>query len=134
MFSDNRARDRRAGIDMSPLIDVVFLLLIFFAVTTTFLEESGMDLELPESSTAEATESAAIVVEISAAGEVRFSGDEVTIEELETRVAALAEADRAKITLRADRQLELGLAVSVIDALRRAGAEGISLPMVPVER
>lgn len=133
MFSDNRAR-RRAGIDMSPLIDVVFLLLIFFAVTTTFLEQSGMDLELPESSTAEATESASIVVEISAQGEVRLSGEEVTLEELERRVAALGEAERAKITLRADRQLELGLAVAVIDALRRAGAEGISLPMVPVER
>ena len=110
------------------------LLLIFFAVTTTFLEQSGMDLELPESSTAEATESAPIVVEISAQGEVRLSGETVTIEELERRVAAPEESERAKITLRADRQLELGLAVSVIDALRRAGAEGISLPMVPVER
>jgi biopolymer transport protein ExbD len=134
MFSDNRARNRRAGIDMSPLIDVVFLLLIFFAVTTTFLEQSGMDLELPESSTAEATESSPIVVEISADGEVRLSGEAVTVEELERRVAELEPAERAKITLRADRQLELGLAVSVIDALRRAGAEGISLPMVPVER
>ena len=134
MFSDNRARDRRAGIDMSPLIDVVFLLLIFFAVTTTFLEQSGMDLELPESSTAEATESSPIIVEISSEGDVRFSGEDVSLEELERRVSELDEDQRAKITLRADRGLDLGTAVSVIDALRRAGAQGVSLPMVPLER
>jgi biopolymer transport protein ExbD len=119
---------------MSPLIDIVFLLLIFFAVTTTFLDQSGMDLELPESSTAEATETSSIIVEVAADGSVRFDGDSITIEQLEQRVAALEQADRAKITVRADRELELGLAIAVIDALRKGGAEGISLPMVPVER
>ena len=134
MFTEARSRTRRASVDMSPLIDVVFLLLIFFAVTTTFLEQSGMDLELPESSTATSTQSAAVVVEIAADGTVTFQGEAVSTEELERRVAALEEAERARITVRADRALELGSAVAVIDALRRAGAEGISLPMVPVER
>ena len=119
---------------MSPLIDVVFLLLIFFAVTTTFLEQSGMDLELPESSTATSTESAAVVVEIGADGTITFEGEQMSAEELERRVAALEVAERGRITVRADRALELGAAVAVIDALRRGGAEGISLPMVPVER
>ncbi len=134
MLTETRNRQRRASVDMSPLIDVVFLLLIFFAVTTTFLEQSGMDLELPESSTAAPTEQSAIVVEISVDGEIRLDGEVLTAEALEQRVAALNAEDRAKITVRADRTIELGTAVRVIDALRKGGAEGISLPMVPLDQ
>lgn len=134
MFVETRSRERRARVDMSPLIDIVFLLLIFFAVTTTFLEDSGMDLELPESSTATSTEAAAIVVEIGAEGEIRLSGEVVTAEELTRRVGELSEEERRRITVRADRSVDLGIAVRVIDALREGGAEGISLPMVPLEQ
>jgi len=134
MFSEARHRDRRARVDMSPLIDVVFLLLIFFAVTTTFLEQSAMELELPESSTSEATESTKIIVEVSASGEIRLQGETVTAGQLEARVGELSEADRSRITVRADASIELGLAVQVIDALRNGGAEGISLPMVPAKQ
>lgn len=134
MLTESRKRQTRASIDLSPLIDVVFLLLLFFAVTTTFLEQSGMELELPESSTAESAPQTAIVVEVSSDGSVRLDGEQVSIAELEQRVAALPPEERARITVRADRALELGLAVQVIDALRRGGAEGITLPMVPVER
>jgi len=134
MLTESRQRQTRANIDLSPLIDIVFLLLIFFSVTTTFLEQSGMDLELPESSTSESTQSTAIIVEVGGDGSVRFDGEAVSVAELEQRVAALAPAERARITVRADRQLELGVAIQVIDALRRGGAEGITLPMVPVER
>ena len=134
MLTETRHRQRRASVDMSPLIDVVFLLLIFFAVTTTFLEQSGMDLELPESSTAPATTVEAIIVEISGGGEIRLDGEAVTADALEQRVAALDEDDRAKITVRADRSIDLGTWVRVLDALRKGGAEGISLPMVPLDQ
>lgn len=119
---------------MSPLIDIVFLLLIFFSVTTTFMEQSGMDLELPESSTATAAESAAIVVELGADGTISYEGESVTTEQLEQRVSSLSEEDRQRVTVRADRGVELGDAVRVIDALRRGGVAGITLPMVPVEQ
>lgn len=134
MFTETRSRKRRAGVDLSALIDIVFLLLIFFSVTTTFLEQSGMDLELPESSTAEASERAEVLVEIGADGTIRLQGEEVTPEELERRVGELSVEDRRRITIRADRALELGRAVAVIDALRRGGVEGITLPMIPTER
>jgi len=134
MFSEARHRDRRARVDMSPLIDIVFLLLIFFAVTTTFLEQSAMDLELPESSTSEATESTKVTVEVAANGEIRIQGEVVTAEQLEARVGQLSDAERARITVRADADISLGLTVQVIDALRNGGAEGISLPMVPAKQ
>jgi biopolymer transport protein ExbD len=134
MFSEARHRDRRARVDMSPLIDIVFLLLIFFAVTTTFLEQSAMDLELPESSTSEATESAQITVEVGADGEIRLQGEIVTAEQLEARVGQLSEEEKARIAVRADTSISLGLTIQVIDALRNGGAEGISLPMVPSQQ
>jgi biopolymer transport protein ExbD len=134
VFSEARHRDRRARVDMSPLIDIVFLLLIFFAVTTTFLEESAMDLELPESSTSEAMQSTRIVVEITASGEIRLQGEAVTVEQFEARIGDLSEEERERITVRADSSIELGLAVKVIDALRNGGVGGITLPMVPTKR
>lgn len=134
MFSEALHRDRRARVDMSPLIDIVFLLLIFFAVTTTFLEQSAMDLELPESSTSEAMQSTRIVVEITASGEIRLQGEAVTVEQLEARIGDLSEEERERITVRADSSIELGLAVKVIDALRNGGAGGITLPMVSTKR
>ena len=134
MFSEARHRDRRARVDMSPLIDIVFLLLIFFAVTTTFLEQSAMELELPESSTSEASESTKIIVEVAAGGEIRLQGEVVTAEQLEARIGELSAEDRQRVTVRADSSIELGLAVQVIDALRNGGAEGISLPMVPSQQ
>ncbi len=134
MFSEDRRRDRRARVDMSPLIDIVFLLLIFFAVTTTFLEQSAMDLELAESSTSEAATSTRIVVEVAASGEIRLQGEIVTTEQLEARIGKLSDEERERITVRADSSISLGLTVQVIDALRNGGAEGISLPMVPTKR
>jgi len=134
MFSEARHRDRRARVDMSPLIDIVFLLLIFFAVTTTFLEQSAMDLELAESSTSEAATSTRIVVEVAADGEIRIQGETVTADQLEAKIAALSDEERARITVRADSSISLGLTVQVIDALRNGGAEGISLPMVPTKQ
>lgn len=131
MFIEDRHRERRAQVDMSPLVDVVFLLLIFFAVTTTFLEQSGMDLELPESSTATASESAAIVVELGTDGTVMLQGEAVTVDQLQQRIAEMSAEDRERVTVRADRSIELGFAISVIDALRKGGVAGISMPMVP---
>jgi biopolymer transport protein ExbD len=131
MFAEERQRERRARVDMSPLIDIVFLLLIFFAVTTTFLEQSGMDLELPESSTAQATDQTGLLVEVGASGEIRFEGETISVQQLEERVRALSPEDRARVTVRADRTIEYGLAIEVIDALRKGGVEAFSLPMVP---
>jgi biopolymer transport protein ExbD len=134
MFAKDRKSKRRVSLDISPLMDVAFQLIIFFAVTTTFLEQAGMQLELPESSTATAEESSPIEVSVTEDGTVRFQGQVVTVEQLESEVAALPAVDRAKITVRADRHVEYGLIVSVIDALRKAGAEGLSLPMEAIEQ
>jgi len=134
MFARERKSKRRVSLDISPLMDVAFQLIIFFAVTTTFLEQAGMQLELPESTTATAEETSPVEVSVTEDGTVRFQGEVVTVEQLESEVAALPATERAKITVRADRHVEYGLIVSVIDALRKAGAEGLSLPMEAIEQ
>ena len=133
MFSDDQSR-RRVSLDISPLLDVVFLLLIFFLVTTTFMPDASMDLELPESTTATQSEVAATVVTVGEDGGVQIDGDSVSMQELERTIAALLPEEREKITVRADARVDYGVIVRIIDALRNAGVDALSLPMDTVQR
>ncbi len=132
MFSEKQSQ-RRVTLDMSPMMDIVFLLLIFFLVTSTFLPDAGMDLELPKSTTATPSEMAPTMISVAEDGAVQLDGEAITVEELEQRVAALPEADRQKITVRADARVDYGVIVRIIDALRNAGVTGLSLPMDAVQ-
>ena len=132
MFAENQSK-RRVTVDLSPLMDIVFLLLIFFLVTTTFLPDAGMDLELPESTTATQSEIAQTVISVAEDGSVQLDGRSVTVADLEAAVAALPDAERNKITVRAASRVDYGVIVSIIDALRNAGVNGLSLPMNAVE-
>jgi biopolymer transport protein ExbD len=132
VFSEKQIQ-RRVTLDLSPLMDIVFLLLIFFLVTTTFLPDAGMDLELPESTTATAAEIAPTVISVGEDGAVQLDGRSVSVEELQQAVQALPEADRQKITVRADARVDYGVIVRIIDALRNAGVDGLSLPMDAVQ-
>lgn len=132
MFAEKQTQ-RRVTLDMSPMMDIVFLLLIFFLVTSTFLPDSGMDLELPESTTATPSEMAPTMISVAEDGAVQLNGEAITVSELQQRVAALPEADRQRITVRADARVDYGIIVRIIDALRNAGVTGLSLPMDAVQ-
>ncbi len=132
MFEQVKSK-RRVSLDISPLLDVVFLLLIFFLVTTTFVSDAGMDLELPESTTAVPSEMAPTVVSVSEDGGIRFDGNSVSVEELQAAIAALADEERQRVTVRADSRVDYGVIIRIIDALRNAGVNGVSLPMEAVD-
>ena len=132
MFSDDQSR-RRVSLDISPLLDVVFLLLIFFLVTTTFMPDASMELELPESTTATQSEVTPTMVTVGEDGGVQIDGDSVSIQELERTVAALLPEEREKITVRADARVDYGVIVRIIDALRNAGVDALSLPIDTVQ-
>ena len=132
MFSDDQSR-RRVSLDISPLLDVVFLLLIFFLVTTTFMPDASMELELPESTTATQSEAVPTMVTVGEDGGVQIDGDSVSIQELERTVASLLPEEREKITVRADARVDYGVIVRIIDALRNAGVDALSLPMDTVQ-
>lgn len=124
----------RVTIDMAPLVDVVFLLVIFFAVSTTFLETSGLPLELPQAGATAERASRELTIFLDQAGKLSFEGKTVTMAVLEERLpAALEKSDNKVVVLRADTTVPHGKVVTLMDAVRRAGAEGLTIATRPDE-
>lgn len=117
------------SIDIAPLVDVVFLLVIFFAVTTTFLETSGLALELPKSSSTATRELEVLTVYLDAEGALAL--DETPVADMTDLTAQLREAleDREDkgVVLRADTTVDHGSVVELMDAIRSAGATGLTV-------
>jgi biopolymer transport protein ExbD len=126
-----KGRRRKALINVTSLIDVVFLLLIFFVVTSTFLERPGIDLSLPEAGSS-ASEVAEVSVRIAADGGLYVGASPVTPEELtEVLETRLREAGTTEVTLEADRRVPHGRVVAAMDAARKAGATGLVVATRP---
>ncbi|MBK6901070.1 biopolymer transporter ExbD [bacterium] len=118
----------KVNIDMGPLIDMVFLLLIFFVVTTSFVKESGVDVQRSTAATAEVKEHGNIMVGLNAAGEVWFDGERVDVRSVRAHVErALAEDPESGVVIVADKKSETGLVVQIMDQCRLAGAKDVSL-------
>jgi len=125
----------RVGIDIAPLVDVVFLLVIFFAVSTTFLETSGLKLDLPTSTSTAMREPHELTVYVAADGRITFEGRETALSDLEPALAkAIEEAASKVVVLRADTGTQHGKVVEVMDAARAAGAEGLTVATRPTAR
>ena len=120
----------RSAVDLVPMIDVVFQLILFSLVSTTFAILPGITLQLPESSTAEPTAMTRLAVAVLSRDEVYLNKDRMTLAELEERLTALSAAERSEIksvTVEADRTIPYGLTIEVLDALRKGGFRGINL-------
>lgn len=123
-----RRNQSAAEINISPLIDLVFLLLIFFMVTTSFVKETGVEVDRPSASTAVASESSNILVGVTVKGEVYFDGAHVDVRTVRTHVArALTENPGAEVIVVADKGSRTGAVVKVMDQCRLGGAKRVSL-------
>ena len=115
---------RRVIINITSLIDVLFLLLIFFMVTSTFLEQPGMKLELPSAKSAEVSQVEKLVLFIGPGGEIVFNDQTVTLDDLERAIEeAVPQAKEKTLVLKADRTVQHGTVVAVMDIAKRAGLE-----------
>jgi len=115
-------------INVAPLIDMVFILLIFFLVTTSFVKESGVDINRPAAFTAVSREKADIIVGIRKDNTIVMDREEIDIRSVRWNVErALVENPEAEVVVLADEQSLTGTAVTVIDACRLAGAKNVSL-------
>ena len=122
-------------LDMAPLIDVVFLLLVFFMLTSTFLVPEAIELELPASKTASNSEQTPIVISSDAAGQLRLNGEAVSLTALAEALKPLLEQDPEQaITLRSDRQTPLSRLLQIMDEIRTAGGRNIALATTPEAR
>ena len=125
---------RKALINVTSLIDVVFLLLLFFVVTSTFLERPGLDLTLPAASPTEVARRDEVTLELDAEGAAWLQGRRVAEDALEGELqAALAAGGTERVVLEADEQVSHGRVVAAMDAARRAGATGLVVATRPRE-
>jgi len=116
-----------AGIDMSPLIDCVFILLIFFIVTTTFVEETGVDVDKPQAASSVNLEKNSVFLAITAKGEIVYGGQEIGIGGVQTLVRRMLEKEQIPVIIQADQSVPSGLLVRVIDEAKLGGAQKVNL-------
>jgi biopolymer transport protein ExbD len=120
-----------AIIDLTPLMDIVFIMLIFFIVTTSFIKESGVDINRPTANTAERKERGNILIAITANDEVWIDKRRVDIRAVRANVERLkAENPEASVVIQADKDSKNGLLVQVMDQARLAGITNVSIAAV----
>ncbi|HKL54276.1 MAG TPA: biopolymer transporter ExbD [Wenzhouxiangellaceae bacterium] len=123
--------DNQQGVDISPLIDMVFILLIFFMVSTTFVKDMKLDLNRPSASTAAAASTKAIRLYIDNAGDVYLDGQPVRVWVIQSRVRdLLASSASGSVLVVTDDQVPAGRLVEVVDQARRAGAQDVGVATV----
>lgn len=116
-----------AGIDMSPMIDCVFILLIFFIVTTTFVEETGVEVDKPQAASSVRLEKTSILIALTASGAVVYGGREIGMSGVQPLVRRMLQKEDVPVIVQADAAAPAGLLVRVIDEAKLGGAAKVSL-------
>lgn len=119
--------DDSGGIDISPLIDCVFILLIFFIVTTTFVEESGIEVDKPQAASSVRLEKNSVLIAITANGEVVYGGRQIGIAGVQPLVKRMLHAEDIPVIIQADQNVPTGVFVRVIDEAKLGGATKVSV-------
>ena len=129
-----RTRSRRPAINVTPLIDVMFLLLIFFMVTSSFRSQPGMTVDLPQAATAEAQETGQTEVVVQRNGGLFVNGEAVNEGDLAATLRSQLEKDpEVTIVLRGDAHAPYEAVVRALDIARQAGGSRFVLPMTPLD-
>jgi biopolymer transport protein ExbD len=121
--------DDEADINMTPMLDIVFIMLIFFIVTTSFVKEIGINVNRPTDAPPQTKEENDVVlIEITDTGQIRMSGRTVDVGAVQANVErARAEKPDATVVVAASKDSNAGILVRVIDQARMAGATNVSI-------
>lgn len=120
--------EEEVNIDLTPMLDVTFIMLIFFIVTASFVKEAGIDVSRPNAATAEVKERGNILIAITSDGQVWIDKRPVDVRALRANIERLhAENPQGSVVIQADRDSKNGLLVQVMDAARAAGVFEISI-------
>jgi biopolymer transport protein ExbD len=123
-----RSAVEEATIDMAPLIDMTFLLLIFFLINTNFIKETGIEVKRPEAASGSEKKGDLILIGISSAGTIHLNGKRVDLSAVRPLVSqARIKTPKAPVVLVADEGSRAAVIVRVIDECKLAGAEEISI-------
>jgi biopolymer transport protein ExbD len=120
--------EEKSEVNLTPMLDVVFIMLIFFIVTASFVKEAGIDVNRPDAATAERKEKGNILVAISADDQIWIDRRLVDPRALRANIERMhAENPNGAVVIQADKKSTNGLLVQVMDASRQAGAKNVSI-------
>jgi biopolymer transport protein ExbD len=122
------AAEDEAVIDLTPMLDVVFIMLIFFIVTASFIKEAGVEVNRPEASTSEPKDNVNILVAISANNEIWMDKRRIDVRVVRANIERLhAENPKGAVVIQADNKSQTETVAAVLDAAREAGVYDVSL-------
>ncbi len=125
---------KRVIINITSLIDVLFLLLIFFMVSSTFLEQPGMKLDLPQTSTHDITRQESYTLFITKDETVYLNEEPVLIKNLLDRLKKISSETEEGIVLKADEKTRYGFVVEVMDLVKQSGMKKLVVATQPKEK
>ena len=128
----SRATEEENEIDLTPMLDVVFIMLIFFIVTTSFVKEAGIEVNQPSAQTTQSQDKNNILIAISPEGEVWLDKQVIDIRAIRANVERLrAASPESAVVIQADEQARTGILVKVMDQVRMAGVENVAIAAQP---
>ncbi|GAA6133110.1 ExbD/TolR family protein [Halopseudomonas sabulinigri] len=120
--------DDEAGIDLTPMLDIVFIMLIFFIVTSSFIKESGITVERPSAASAAEQPKGNILIAVSADGEIWIDRKQVDIRAVRAAVERMrVDQPDSTVVVQADKDARSGLVIRVMDQAKLAGVEAVAL-------
>ncbi|MEQ3693778.1 MAG: biopolymer transporter ExbD [Alcanivorax sp.] len=127
-FSNLNDAEADGEIDITPMLDVVFIMLIFFIVTASFVKESGIEVNRPDASTAQSKPRANILIAINANDEIWINKRQVEESQVRANIERMhAENPQGTVVIQADEEARTKKLVAVMDAARQAGVYDVSL-------
>ena len=123
-----RQEEKQGEIDLTPMLDVVFIMLIFFIVTASFVKEAGIDVDRPEAVTAEKKKNAKILIAVSANNEIWIDKRKIDERSVKLQIERLhAENPKESVVVQADNKSNARTVATVLDAAKAAGVPNVSI-------
>jgi biopolymer transport protein ExbD len=134
MIEFQRKKPLDESLRVAPLLDIIFLLLLFFLLTSVFMEP-GIPVELPESDTAELqSEQQEVVIALSKSGEITVNSNSVSYDELSTALSTLLQSSTTRnVIVNVDKATPFDAFIRVVDAVKQAGGEDLIISAVTAE-
>jgi biopolymer transport protein ExbD len=129
-WSTDMEEEGGEGINISPLIDIVFILILFFIVTSVFVQETGVEIERPQSSRAVVLDRESIYVAVSADLKIFYGGSEIGLQGIVPTLERLNPEEEQAVIIQVDSQVPTGFLVEVIDEVKRAGIGTVNVATI----